>query len=82
MITVTVPSVKRASIEVTDNGTGDTQGGHARGFGAAVLDSWCRVLGGSWALNYPPEGGARLMATLSLESGADFELTGADMSLQ
>lgn len=82
VITVTLPSDTTVSIEVTDNGTGVTQTDHARGFGSAVLDSWCRVLGGSWALNYPPEGGARLMVILSRESGADFELTAADVSLQ
>lgn len=82
VITVTLPSDTTVSIEVSDNGTGDTQSDHARGFGSAVLDSWCRVLGGSWALDYPPEGGTRLIATLSLDSGADFDLTGGDVSLQ
>ncbi len=82
LIAVTVPSETMVSIKVTDNGTGAEQTDNAGGFGSAVLDSWCRVLGGSWALDYPPEGGARLIATLSLESGADFDLTGADVSLQ
>jgi len=82
IITVNLSSETTVSIEVTDNGTGVTQTDNARGFGSAVLDSWCRVLGGSWFLEYPPGGGARLMATLSLESGADFDLTGADVSLQ
>ncbi len=82
VITVTMPSETTVSIEVTDNGTGFSQNDNARGFGSAVLDSWCRVLGGSWALNYPPGGGAHLMATLSLESSGDFDLTGADVSLQ
>lgn len=82
VITVTMPSETTVSIEVTDNGTGVAQTDNARGFGSAVLDSWCRVLGGSWALDYRPEGGAHLMATLSLESGAEFDLTGADVSLQ
>jgi signal transduction histidine kinase len=82
VITVTVPSNATVSIEVSDNGTGVDQTDNARGFGSAVLDSWCRVLGGSWELDYPPGGGARLIATLSLESGAEFDLTGADVSLQ
>jgi len=82
VITVALPSEATVSIEVTDNGTGVAQSDDARGFGSAVLDSWCRVLGGAWVLDYPPGGGARLMATLSLESGADFDLTGVDVSLQ
>lgn len=82
VITVTVPSETTVAIEVSDNGTGVAQNETARGFGSAVLDSWCRVLNGSWVLDSPPGGGARLRATLSLESGADFDLTGADMSLQ
>ena len=82
VITVTVASETTVFIEVTDNGTGVEHTDNARGFGSAVLDSWCRVLGGSWALDYPPGGGARLIATLSLESGADFDLNGADVSLQ
>ena len=82
VISVTVPSETAVSIEVTDNGTGDAQTDNARGFGSAVLDSWCRVLGGSWSLEYPPGGGARLMATLSLKSSSDFDLPGVDVSLQ
>lgn len=82
VIKVTAPSETTVSVEVTDNGTGFAQTDKAQGFGSAVLDSWCRVLGGSWFLEYPPGGGARLVATLSLESGAAIELTGADVSLQ
>jgi signal transduction histidine kinase len=82
VITVALPSEATVSIEVRDNGTGVAQSDNARGFGSAVLDSWCRELAGSWALDYPPGGGARLMATLSLESAGDFNLTGANVSLQ
>lgn len=82
VITVTVPTETTVSIEVLDNGTGVAQTDNAQGFGSAVLDSWCRVLRGSWALEYLPGGGACLMATLSLESDSDIDLTGADVSLQ
>ncbi len=82
VIKVTAPSENTVSVEVKDNGTGIAQTDNARGFGSAVLDSWCRVLRGYWALEYLPGGGARLTATLSLESGADFDVAGADVSLQ
>ena len=69
-------------LEISDNGRGSSDSESVRGFGSAVLDSWCRVLDGSWSLDFPPGGGARLRATLSLASGADFDLTGPDVSLQ
>lgn len=82
IVVVSVEADDTIVLEISDNGVGASDTESVRGFGSAVLDSWCRVLNGSWSLEFPPGGGARLMATLSLGSRADIDLSGADVSLQ
>jgi signal transduction histidine kinase len=83
-VTISVVPVAGEKLElvVTDNGTGKSVATDAPGFGSAVLDSWCRVLNGSWALQFPETGGAQLTAVLSLESGTELDLLEEGMSLQ
>lgn len=52
------------SVAVVDNGRGGASPGEP-GFGSAVIDAWCRVLGGTWNLALSPQG-ATLTATLPL----------------
>ncbi len=82
IIVVTVETDDTLVVEISDNGRGSSESGNVRGFGSAVLDSWCRVLNGSWTLDFPPGGGARLRATLSLEPALDFDVSQGGMSLQ
>lgn len=72
----------RIEIVVADNGTGSSGAAVAPGFGSAVLDSWCRLLDGTWDLHFPESGGALLVAQLSLEAGATVDLINEGMSLQ
>jgi signal transduction histidine kinase len=81
-VVVSVETDDTLVVEVSDNGRGASDSENVRGFGSAVLDSWCRVLNGSWTLDFPPGGGARLRATLSLEPAVDFDVSQGDMSLQ
>jgi signal transduction histidine kinase len=83
-VTISVTPVVGEKLElvVTDNGTGKSIATDAPGFGSAVIDSWCRVLNGSWALQFPENGGAQLTAVLSLESGSELNLLEEGMSLQ
>lgn len=61
-------------IELTDNGRG-VQGG-AAGFGSAIIDSWCRVLGGTWELADRDGAGSLLSARLPLVT-AESRVAGA-----
>ena len=50
------------------------------GFGFAIVDGWCRVLGGSWSLESGPAGGALLTADFPTESGSREDLNSRPMS--
>ena len=50
------------------------------GFGFAIIDGWCRVLGGSWSLESGPAGGALLTADFPTESGSREDLNSRPMS--
>lgn len=82
IVVVSVENDGTLAVEISDNGRGASDAGNVRGFGSAVLDSWCRVLNGSWTLDFPPGGGARLKATLSREPALGFDVSHGDMSLQ
>lgn len=82
LVVVSVETDATLVVEVSDNGRGAADAANVRGFGSAVLDSWCRVLNGSWTLDFPPGGGARLRATLLREPAVDFDVSQGDMSLQ
>jgi nitrate/nitrite-specific signal transduction histidine kinase len=81
-ISVTPRAGEKLELVIADNGTGKSVETGAPGFGSAVIDSWCRVLNGSWSLQYPENGGAQLTAVLSLESDTELVLLEEGMSLQ
>lgn len=48
----------RLTLSLVDNGRGLPASGQTAGFGSTIIDSWCRVLGGSWILE-SAQGGER-----------------------
>lgn len=53
-------------LRLEDNGTKGLAATAQPGFGSAVIDSWCRVLDGSWSLGSRELGGAVLEVSLPL----------------
>lgn len=88
VITIETSPDRHVRVNVTDNGVGAPTARAERtepdspGFGSAVLDSWCRVLGGTWKLQLTSTGGAQLAASLPLHGGSVIDLHKEGMSLQ
>ena len=74
-------AVDLLSVSLVDNGRGLPAKANPSGFGSAIIDSWCRVLGGSWELEVLPGGGARLSAQIPLDGGPGNGLNERTMSL-
>lgn len=58
----------QVALSLVDNGRGLSGAGHTAGFGSTIIDSWCRVLGGSWRLEGVHGGGTRLAASIPTRS--------------
>jgi signal transduction histidine kinase len=55
-------------ISVLDDGPG-VPAGYTPGFGTTLIDTWCRSVGGTWALRSIPAGGAELVARIPAQAG-------------
>ena len=69
------------TVALVDNGCGLPEMGSTPGFGSAVNDSWCRVLGGSWELEMLPGRGTLLSARIPLAGSSGSGLGRGEMSL-
>ena len=68
VLTLDLDSDGQLVLSLVDNGRGLPADGPAAGFGSTIIDSWCRVLGGSWQLDEVHGGGARLAARIPARS--------------
>ncbi len=68
IVTLELVDEREVILEVMDNGRLVSSGEAIAGFGSAIIESWCRVLGGTWELEYASGEGARLSARFPIGS--------------
>lgn len=67
-------------VRLQDDGSFNGQQQVRPGFGFAIIDGWCRVLGGRWSLASGPDAGGLLTADFPVESGTRENLDAGPMS--
>ena len=78
-LTLGLADESRLALSLVDNGGGLPPAGLTPGFGSTIIDSWCRVLEGTWALVSVQGGGARLTAQIPLAHGSTAGAAGVSL---
>lgn len=71
----------RLKLSLTDNGRSVAGETGTPGFGSAIIDSWCRVMDGTWELIILSGEGARLSAQIPIKGESGRGLNEGEMSL-
>jgi hypothetical protein len=77
IVTLELVEEREVILEVADNGRLVSSGEAVAGFGSAIIESWCRVLGGTWELEYASGEGARLSARFPIGSRSGIDVAEA-----